>query len=283
MKIRTDYHFHPNLPRNIKRADKKCKYIWEQLAQKGIHVVLVTEHAYKNPKRAFEYMRRHKPDSLYCFPWVECISQEGVDIVVFSDSEKIYDYKELQSFWLPYRDIIDFVNSKDDLSAYVTHPHTLWLAWVIKKLGYDAYQESSQKLGAVEISNGGLDNVYIFIEKFWLKKIFKNLSHKINKVKLLPRNDYPSTIIFLAAGSDAHYPEEIGNCYEIEVDVPIIQEDAIFAFIKNNQGRWKVYIDTSKKFSSVLLIKTAFTAFEEFCTAKRKKIIKHFSNRKIVS
>ena len=58
-KIKIDYHFHPNLPKNEDRATEKCKKILAQFEKKKIDVVIITEHAYKNPKRAFNFLNKH--------------------------------------------------------------------------------------------------------------------------------------------------------------------------------------------------------------------------------
>ena len=160
MKIRIDYHFHPNLSGNDKRAKKKCLALWQRFQKKGINAVITTEHIYKNPRRAYELMKKYKPEELFCFPGMEYVTKEGIDIVIFSDSENIYNYTELKTFKLPYFDLIKFVNSKDNLYAYVTHPYTLGLTSVVNKLGKEAYSRSTDLLDAVEISNGAFDNLF---------------------------------------------------------------------------------------------------------------------------
>jgi len=268
MKIKIDYHFHPNLPKNEKKANKKCKKIWNFFENKKLNAVLITEHSYKNPKRAFVLMKKHKPSNLFCFPGIECITKEGIDIIVFSSDENIYNYKELMSFNLSYFDLINFVNSKENLYSFITHPHTLGLTSVINKLGNKHYLKSLNLVNAVEISNGAFDNLFFLIDTYPFKIIFKSKIEKIKKLKNLPQSEYPLRTKFLAAGSDSHHIEEIGNSYEIEAELDQLDSNKLFDLIVNNQGKGKIYYDSSKGFSLFLLIKSGLTSLVEF-------IIKH--------
>ena len=272
MKIKIDYHFHPNLPKNGDRANEKCKRICAQFEKKKIDAVIITEHAYKNPKRAFNLLKKHKPNSLFCFPGIECVTKEGIDIIVFSKNETIYDYEELKTFQSSYFDLISFVNSKKDLYAFVTHPHTLGLTSVINKLGSDAYFKSLNLLNAVEISNGAFDNLFFIINHFPFSIFFISKLEKIKKTKNLLKSEYPLKIKFLAVGSDAHHIEDIGNCYQLESDLSSLNEDNVFKLVTNNKGKGRIYYDNSKSFNFWLLIKTGLTSLNEFIIKQTLKI-----------
>lgn len=270
MKIRIDYHFHPNLPKNEDKANKKCEKILDQFCKKKINTVIVTEHAYKNPKRAFNLLKKQSSKSLFCFPGIECVTKEGIDIIVFSKNEKIYEYEELKEFKLSYLNLIEFIKTKHDLYAFVTHPHTLGLTSVINKLGTNAYHKSVNQLNAVEISNGAFDNLFFLTKLFPFKLLLKSRLESIKKTKTLPTSEYPKTINFLAAGSDAHHIEDIGNYYEITTKALDLNEEDVFKILTTNKGKGKVYFDNSKSFSLSLLIKTGLTALNEFIMKKTK-------------
>lgn len=261
MHLNIDYHFHPNLSKNNKKALTKCHKIWEKLKQQNIRAILATEHAYKNPKRAYELMLKTKPDGFFCFPGVECVTKEGIDIIVFSNNDSIYDFSELKPFKLSYFDLINFVQAKK-LHAFVTHPYTLGLTSVINKLSFAAYKKALDILNAVEISNGAFDNLYFIIKKFPFNLIFRKKAVDISKTRNLPKSDYPQKIKFFAVGSDAHHCEEIGNCYRVDLQEGLT-ENSVFEKIINNKGHGEVVI-CKKKFDFPLLIKSAFTALTEF-------------------
>ena len=72
---RVDYHFHPNLPVGEKAALDKCKSWWQEFEKKGINVVVITEHVYKHPERAFKLMQETKPEGCYVFPGMEYLTK----------------------------------------------------------------------------------------------------------------------------------------------------------------------------------------------------------------
>ena len=278
MKINIDYHFHANISFFDSFAKRKCKRIWDKFKKENIQVVISTEHAYKNPSRAFKFLNMLKPEGFYCFPGVECITKEGVDIIVFSDNEKIYKYKELEPFKLSYFDLIDFVKSKGDLYSFVTHPHTIGLTSVINKLGFDAYKKSLSLLNAVEISNGAFDNLIILIKNLRLTSLLSNYTKKIEKTRNLPKSEYPSTINFLAVGSDAHHVEEIGNCYEIDLNNKLLNSKNVFDLVIMNHGKGKILFDKNNSFNFYLLIKTACTVLSEFIIKQKCKFQNFYLN-----
>jgi hypothetical protein len=263
MKLRIDYHSHPNLSKINSIALKKCKKWWRFFEKNKINCVLITEHAYKNPRRAFEFMNKTKPKGFFCFPGVECVTKEGVDIVIFSNNPKIYKLKQLAPLKTTYNEIIKLVCSKKYLYSYVTHPYTLGLTSVINKLGNKVYKDSVKKLGALEISNGAFDNLECFFRLFPLRFFFKSKLSKISLTKHIPKKDYPKPIKFLAAGSDAHFPEDLGNHFEINTPSKTISENKVFQLLSKNKGKGRVVIK-NKKLQLFLLIISGLTSAHEF-------------------
>lgn len=267
MIFKVDYHFHPNLPKSEKRAKYKCEKWWQEFQKFGVNVVISTEHCYKNPERAFSFLEKARPKDCYVFPGVEYLTKEGVDIVIFSHSPDFYKYEELVPFKLSYEEVIDFVGKKGLLS-FVTHPYTLGLTSVIKKIGKEDYLKFSNQLGAIEIANGSFDNLYLFLNKSFLKIFFKGKTEKIKKIKKVPESDYPERIKFLSAGSDAHHFEEIGTYVTMEAE-----PENLFEKIVSNQDPI-IFQKQMEEVNYFLLIKSSLTAFQEFIE-KKKIIIKN--------
>ena len=262
VKLRIHYHFHPNISKNDTKALKKCRLWWEKLEENRINCIIVTEHSYKNPKRAFEFMNKARPKGCFCFPGMEYITKEGIDIIVFSNNQMIYGLNELKSFKLTYQELIDFVLSNDNLFAFVTHPYVLGTTSVIRKLNKEQYMKSVNMLGAVEVSNSVYDILEMVLNKFPFNILLKSKLENIKKTRNLPKSDYPKNIRFLAVGSDANYTKELGNCFEVIIpkkDVP----SNIFQYVVRNKGRGKVSIK-QKKFDLLLLLKTGLITFGEF-------------------
>jgi len=263
MKLRVDYHFHPNLPKSETKAVEKCKRWWKKFSEEKINCIIVTEHSYKDPERAYSLINKTKPKGMHCIPGVEYCTREGIDIIIFSKREKIYDIKELETFKLNFEETLRLIEKRKDLFATVTHPYTLGLTSVLDKLGWKVYQDAVNRLGSVEISNGSFD----ILEKVLPCFLFRSKLAKIQKHKELPKNEYPKKVRFLTAGSDAHQISEVGNCVELETTKPV------FSAITNNKG-FKL-IRKERRVSMLELLRGLYIAVKEYKMKKRLKRCLH--------
>lgn len=219
MKLKVDYHFHPNLSRFDFLADRKCQKWWTAVKSHKINCLLVTDHVYKNPRRAFAKIKQTCPADVIIFPGMEYITKEGIDIIIFSNDEKIYDYPELQKpFFLDYDQTINFVQNHADLFSYVTHPFTLGKTSVLKKLGEEKYFKYVEKLRSVEISNGAFENLVKLLKFFPFNLFSKRWLWWTDRNQSLPKEYYPTHPIMLAVGSDAHLPKDLDLHAEFEVE-----------------------------------------------------------------
>jgi len=266
MLLRIDYHFHPNLPKNNIKAIAKAKKIWNKFQEEKINCVFITEHSYKNPKRAYEIMQKTKPKNISCFPGIEYLTKSGSELILFSNSKKIYEIKELNNSVLPLDDLLKLIK-KNKICSFIPHPYHPGTCSIIENDGIKYYDELKEKIGSVEISNGSFDNVLNLKINFKLLKKYNYMKRSQN----LPKKNFPKKIKFLAAGSDAHTIEEIGNCYEIK------KTKNLFFSITNNLGKGKI-IRKRRKFNLKLLIKTILISFDEFRI--KKKFIKAYKDKR---
>lgn len=270
MQLNIDYHFHPNLSINNLLAQKKVKKIRKKFTEKNINCILSTEHSYKNPQRAYQIMNKYKPSWYFCFPWMECITKDWIDIIVFSYDKKIFKYEELKPFRLTYFELIDFIKSKNDLYSFVTHPYSLNLSWVVSKLWQSQYKTSLQLLKAVEISNWAFDNFYLFLKKTPLNKIFHKKIDKILKTKTIPVNDYSWDLDFIAVWSDAHHINEIGNCCSIYFDWEYT-DCSVFEAITTRHKHFQINFNQLNNIDWNMLLRSGLTSFQEFLLKKYYK------------
>ncbi|MFC1662675.1 hypothetical protein ACFL04_00730 [Patescibacteria group bacterium] len=235
MLIKADYHMHPNLPASDERAIKQCQKYWAAYQKYNIKNVVVTEHAYKNPKRAYYFMKKTEPPDSKCYPGVECVTKEGIDIVLFSDQISIYSELAVRSYQLDIEQFVRLIKDKNGIYGFIPHPYAPNKISMIYNIGYQAYLKYKEIFRAVEISNGSYDNLLRFIKFFPLKIFFRNKINIFKKTQILPLADYPKDVRFLAVGSDAHHYENVGNCYEFEAK----HKNSFNNLIDNQDGKIK--------------------------------------------
>ena len=250
-KLKVDYHFHPNLPKSDICAERKITEIYKKFEQLNIRVVLITEHIYKNYTRAWQLMKKYRPDNMIIFPGIEYVTKENIDICLFSETEQIYQY-DLRPFQLSYKEVISFLKSHADIFGYVTHPFTLGQTSIMDKKGREFTKAAINEIGAVEARYTVFHQLRTFIQKTnFLSKHFTKLLDQINKNEQIPLSFYPSNIKFLAAGSDAHHTWEIGTCAEI-----IIENDDIFYSIINNKDLHAIEYRSSSILQTIISLLT---------------------------
>ncbi|MBI2013852.1 MAG: hypothetical protein HYS87_03445 [Candidatus Colwellbacteria bacterium] len=220
--MKVDYHFHPNLPKSDKRARRKVAKIYSKLQDAGIRCVIITEHVYKNYRRAWQMMLEQKPANISIFPGLEYVTKENIDICIFAETEKIYQHEFVPFKWT-YEEVLAYLKQNTDIFGYVTHPLTLGQTSIVDKKGADFAKLAISQLGAVEASYTALSKLKNII-------ISKKTLNRIKDNENLPQEFYPKNIKFLTTGSDAHHPWDIGMCTEVE------EKSSVFDSIISNKS-----------------------------------------------
>lgn len=252
--IRVDYHFHPNLPTSNARAARKVARLYKRFAQRGISAVLITEHVYKDPVRAWRMMQEQKPADITIFPGLEYLTKEGIDICLFAETDAIYSYA-----WIPYalsyEEIIDFLQTHPDVRGFVTHPYTLGTTSIITKKGDSFTKEAIEALGSVECIYSVFRDLKKLLNFPILRLCTASLRARIDKNESLPLDFHPRTLRFFAIGSDAHHVWEIGPGAEVAM------KESVFGSIVGNTAIQPYGIDQGKLWR---LIPAAFTTAHEW-------------------
>lgn len=270
-KICVDYHFHANLPVSDKKAKKHIIEYWKHIVESGVNVVLSTEHVYKNPKRAYEFMKKYQPDDCLVFPGMEYITKEGIDLVIFSENERIYDYEELKPMSMDIDEVVDFVKSKN-LYATITHPYLMFSIGIVYNVGYKKFQEILERIKAIEVVSGSFWKLKIF--KFYskFKKSEKSHNMKVATFKgdlYISRSDYnPEKIDFITVGSDAHQFCEVGNCLELSFNQDFNKKNVFQRIINSKDGKIKV---VPRQHSLYSLLRAIQIIFEEILMKQKNK------------
>lgn len=133
MKIKVDYHFHPNLPLFLPffkayLSNKRARAIWNEFTKHKLDAVLISEHAYKNPRKTFEILEKNKPKNAktQIIPAIEVLTKESTDVIVFAKNKKdIYYYPELLTpRGLSMKELVSLINKDPLLYGIVVHPYT---------------------------------------------------------------------------------------------------------------------------------------------------------------
>ena len=237
--ILVDYHIHPNFSFRGSKANEQAKTWWAKFSECKLGAVLVTEHSYKNPARAYQILLQNKPEDspTEIFPGVEALTKEGIDFIVFSKNEDIYTKKELI---IPYgrtiEDMLRFVK-ENSLHGFVTHPFTPGTTGIVAHKGEDFTLDVIRRIKAVEAHNSSFDLLKQFLLTTKLHYILRKKFDCILKTENLPENFLNVELNFIAGGSDAHYPSELGSGFLINVNK--LTRDAIFeAIIHNKSGEF---------------------------------------------
>lgn len=250
MLLKIDYHFHPNLPKDNDKAEEKAKKWWKKIKSIGLNVIIVTEHVYKNPKRAFEIMSKNVPEGVFVFPGLEYITVEGIDVIIFSDEVNIYSDKNLMtSFGLALEEVLNYA-VEHKFEAFIAHPFTLGNTSVVKKFGHEKSLEIIQKFKKVEIANSSFGSLIRILSLWPLRILFADKLDWAKKTNCLPLSMRPSDPKLYTVGSDAHTFNELGTYSQLELEVK--NRDEVFVAITSNIDGEIIYRKVDHCFSSLI-------------------------------
>lgn len=278
--MKADYHFHPNL--HAKMPEKRLKRIWEALKSQDIDAIVCSEHVYKNAPDAYRQLLGAKPHDAktHVFPGAELITKEGkgIEIIAFAEHDWYDDHpKLLEPLTMSFKEMVDYLEASD-LQWFIPHPFLLGNP--LKKLypGHEGLMEFLRTVPAYEIQNG----CYLLLEEFYRMLPIRWFSHtqaaKFRDSVLLPPHRVPDgKHRFIAVGSDAHHPRDIGFCVDIPTEKPVTDRSEAFRFLTNNTAVENIHIPF-QAFSLRHLMYTGWTTFSESCM-KREWRRNEYRNR----
>lgn len=225
--FRIDCHFHPNFSfLSQKKIKNKAQLIWSKFKEYKLDIVICTEHNFKKPKQSFHQLMKFKPKnhSTLLLPGVEATTKEGIDVLLFSNSENFYEKHAdllLPKFYSLDKFIQRIQKSKDILSV-VAHPNIIFKQGLLSNVGERKYFKNFQKFDFIEKHNACLNELVDSLKIIKNTKFYK----KIKSVKNLPQK-FIQNKPFLV-GSDAHHIDDIGTFLEF----PNIKQKINFSNLK---------------------------------------------------
>ena len=236
-RLLVDYHFHPNLPLSQRAAVKKCAAIWKAFTEQSVDVVVITEHVFKNPRRAFTLLRDNKPENAttIIFPGIEALTNEGVDVIVFSQTDDLYDDPKIMvPKQLSVHDMVRHIKASPTLYGSIPHPFGPGHSSIVNHIGVIDSIAAIEKLGAIEVHNACFKGSIKFADRTGLARIFPTIRKQAELVDPVPEKYYTDiNITLFTGGSDAHIPQEIGSGMIVPVENSA-SADVVFTAIRTN-------------------------------------------------
>lgn len=222
--VRVDYHFHPNFPLGVPLlgrllSRRKARRIWRAFSAHDLHLIFVSEHVYKRPRRAYEFLLKNRPGDAqaHIVPAIEYLTSEGVDIIIFSEKpDRIYCHKELLTPWkLSAEEVIQMVQDDEHLQGIVVHPCTPGATSILRKCGKEFTLGAIEDLGFLEVHNCSNAVLQELIDVMNLEKLIREKYEQIVETKNAPSYLHVEGVV-RTGGSDAHFAWEIGDYMEID-------------------------------------------------------------------
>jgi hypothetical protein len=244
-KIRVDYHFHPNFHLSTPLIGKfltnsKARRIWKAFEKHNLDIVLISEHAFKQPKTSFEILEKHKPANAktQIFPAIEAVTKLGTDILVFAkESSRIYSKKQLLTpYFFTVQQLTDFINADPGLYGIVVHPYTLGTTGIMRNNGKKQAIKTICALNMVEEHNAATIASIKILKALKLNNILKTKYSRIKKTRDLP-SEISKQARIKTSGSDAHHLGAIGSYAEIEIP-DSTTPDSYFNIITTKSGKF---------------------------------------------
>lgn len=240
LQLFADYHFHPNFKfgRNLRKQSEK---IWKAFDQHKLDVVVISEHSWKRPTDSYHILEQYRTSGskTRILPGIEVLTEEGLDVVVFGSCGSWYDEVRLAPLLEPYsapiENVIRLVQDPDHpVRGFLPHPYTRGTTGAVDFYGREEAKILASKLGGVEASNNCYDDT-LALSRHIGPKFFPATLERMQRTHQIDNEFLDEVEVdFIAIGSDAHFPEEVGYGCLIDVaEMPETQEQAHQAITTN--------------------------------------------------
>ncbi len=227
--IKVDTHFHTNFFfLSEKLTARKAKAVWKEWLEQDFDAVILTEHAFKNPVKSYLTLMAHRPKGAktHIIPGVECVTKEGIDVIIFSKDTYVYLQKDiLKPYSIPVEELHRRIMDDDQLYGVVTHPFILSDTGLAFHKDEEFIKKAIGDLRILEKHNSTLYPIEKTVRTLYLHKILKRLVNRLNKIDNVP-DEFVTEEIAIFGGSDAHFPRDIGP--HLKINIKCRNYDEIF-------------------------------------------------------
>ncbi len=216
--MKVDYHLHPNL--QGEHASRRLRAIWRALSKKHIDAIICSEHTFKDAPGAYRALTAARPegDKTHVFPGAELVAKDchGIDIIAFAEHDWYDEHPRLlEPYAMTLREMLSYLRNSD-LHYFIPHP--LIVSSTLRKL-YPTEEEMQEFLSTVPAFEA-FNASFLLLEHLFqypaLRPLLKRFRHRLRAGASVDLSRYQKpNHNFIAVGSDAHHPWEIGFCLEI--------------------------------------------------------------------
>jgi hypothetical protein len=234
--MRVDYHLHPNL--QAKSTARRLRALWSAIDTHRLDAVVCAEHTFKNAPNAYRQLKRSQPkDSrTHVFPGAELTTSDGwgIDVIAFADHDW-YDQhpRLLEPFSMPLREMLSYLE-QSDLQYFIPHP------FIFKNPLQDLYGTDEEMKAFLQTvpAYEGFNACCLAIESVLRSRPLRKPCARVRanvrahcqpKKELLPERSWQ----FIAVGSDAHHPGDVGFSVEIPCPAPRSRIEAFRRITQN--------------------------------------------------
>lgn len=211
---------------------------WAAAKKRGLSAVAITEHAWIKPHKAYLKLLKQKPGGIILVPGIEAKTSIG-HVLVYGQDARIYKIKKLREKNVPIKKVLE-IAKENGFTVSLSHPYGYKPDSACGTIGEKKVKQLLRRNNiGIEYYNGilGSANDFIFRTE-WVRKLYnffdfteknrvakklriarrsgrtKRKLEKISK-ETIERVQKPILLSqsakFITAGSDAHYPKNIGN------------------------------------------------------------------------
>jgi len=222
-RLRADYHWHPNMLRGLAQKPR-VKRSWDALTAAELDAVIATDHARMyHPADGYRRIADAMPASArtHVYPGLELATNDGmkgIEVVAFAEDDWYDDHPDLlKPHKMTLEEIIAYLHRAEDLHYFIPHPYLLFTALRRRYPSVPEMRRFLSTIRAYEVSNGCYDQILALLNNVpYCDSVRDSLLTSARPTSgHLPEEHEPR---FLAAGSDAHHPEDLGQVY---VDIPV--------------------------------------------------------------
>lgn len=252
---------HPNL--QARNAAKRLRALWAAFDREALCAVISAEHVFKDASGAYRRLVAARPAgaNTHVYPGAELVSREDIDVLCFAEHDWYDDHPELLvPYALPLRHLIARLEAVG-LPYFIPHPYIANNK--LKRLFPDP-AELKAFLGTVqgfEVANGALLQLWQLLRLRGLRRPARRVRDRLCATAAPELRCFPVPRKFIAAGSDAHHPAEIGSVY-VELACREDDRSAVFQAMTANTDPSRIHM-AADRFSPRAFAWTTFTAFAE--------------------